>query len=95
MIDFEQELYNRFGQVKDFTLGMRIAKYFYELGSSEKPNNHLEPFDWDKFRAETARDVLAGMMGHERIRYDDSLHECQVKTAIEYADELIKQLKEE
>ena len=40
MIDFEQELYNRFGQVKDFTLGMRIAKYFYELGRSEKPNNH-------------------------------------------------------
>ena len=39
-LDFEQELYNRFGQVKDFTLGMRIAKYFYELGSSEKPNNH-------------------------------------------------------
>ena len=53
------------------------------------------PFDWDRFRAETARDVLAGMMGHERIRYDDSLHERQVKTAIEYADELIKQLKEE
>ena len=39
-LDFEQELYNRFGQVKDFTLGMRIAKYFYELGSSEKPNSH-------------------------------------------------------
>ncbi len=32
MIDFEQELYNHFGQVKDFTLWMRIAKYFYELG---------------------------------------------------------------
>ena len=31
-IDFEQELYKAFGQVKDFTLGMRIAKYFFELG---------------------------------------------------------------
>jgi len=31
-IDFEQELYNAFGQVKDFTLGMRIAKHFYEMG---------------------------------------------------------------
>ena len=30
--DFEQELYNAFGQVKDFTLGMRIAKYFYDMG---------------------------------------------------------------
>lgn len=31
-IDFEQELYKAFGQVKDFSLGMRIAKYFFELG---------------------------------------------------------------
>jgi uncharacterized protein YbaR (Trm112 family) len=31
-IDFEQELYKYFGQVKDFTLGMRIAKHFFELG---------------------------------------------------------------
>ena len=42
-IDFEQELYNRFGQIKDFTLGMRIGQYFYELGkqsgSSEIPND--------------------------------------------------------
>lgn len=36
-IDFEQELYKHFGQVKDFTLGMRIGKYFYELGKQEKP----------------------------------------------------------
>lgn len=31
-LDFEQELYKAFGQVKDFTLGMRIAKHFYEMG---------------------------------------------------------------
>ena len=31
-IDFEQELYKAFGQVKDFTLGMRIAKWFYDIG---------------------------------------------------------------
>ena len=31
-IDFEKELYKDFGQVKDFTLGMRIAKRFYEKG---------------------------------------------------------------
>ena len=34
-IDFEQELYKAFGQIKDFTLGMRIAKYFYELGRND------------------------------------------------------------
>lgn len=37
-IDFEQELYKAFGQVKDFTLGMRIAKWFYDMG-----RKHDEP----------------------------------------------------
>ena len=37
-IDFEQELYNYFGQVKDFTLCMRIAKRFYDMGkNSQEP----------------------------------------------------------
>lgn len=31
-LNFEQELYKAFGQVKDFTLGVRIARYFFELG---------------------------------------------------------------
>lgn len=31
-IDFEQALYDRFGQVNDFTLGMRIASYFFKKG---------------------------------------------------------------
>ena len=35
-LDFEQELYKAFGQVKDFTLGMRIAKHFYKLGLKAK-----------------------------------------------------------
>ena len=35
-LDFEQELYKAFGQVKDFTLGMRIAKHFFELGLNAK-----------------------------------------------------------
>ena len=30
-IDFEEELYRAFGQIADFTLGMRIARYFYNL----------------------------------------------------------------
>lgn len=32
-IDFEQELYKAFGQVKDFTLGMKIAKRFFKAGA--------------------------------------------------------------
>ena len=43
-IDFEQELYKAFGQVKDFTLGMRIAKWFYDMGknSQEPVSDDLE-----------------------------------------------------
>lgn len=35
-IDFEKELYKAFGQVKDFTLGMRIAKWFYDMGKKSR-----------------------------------------------------------
>lgn len=41
-IDFEKELYKAFGQVKDFTLGMRIAKWFYDMGKQ-----HQEPVSED------------------------------------------------
>ena len=41
-IDFEQELYKAFGQVKDFTLGMRIAKHFFELGLSVSNKSQKE-----------------------------------------------------
>ena len=43
-IDFEQELYKAFGQIKDFTLGMRIAKWFYDMGknSQEHANEIME-----------------------------------------------------
>lgn len=43
-IDFEQELYKAFGQIKDFTLGMRIAKWFYDMGknSQEPVSEELE-----------------------------------------------------
>ena len=37
-VDFEKELYKAFGQVKDFTLGVRIAKRFYDMGkNSQEP----------------------------------------------------------
>jgi len=40
-LDFEQELYKAFGQVKDFTLGMRIAKHFFELGLKTQKGEQL------------------------------------------------------
>ena len=34
-INFEQAVYDAFGQVKDFTLAVRIARYFYEKAEKE------------------------------------------------------------
>lgn len=50
--------------------------------------------DWRTFRREAAKDILAGMMAHQRITYGQN-YEILAKYAITYADELIKQLKEE
>ena len=35
-MDYEKVLYKHFGQVKDFTLGVSIAKYFYQMGTEQK-----------------------------------------------------------
>lgn len=55
-------------------------------------------FDWEIFRREAAKDILAGLMQH-RVLSDasDRLYipkEQVVSAAIGLADELIKQLKE-
>lgn len=34
-INFEQAVFGAFGQVKDFTLAMRIARYFYEQAEKD------------------------------------------------------------
>jgi len=53
--------------------------------------------DWDAFRRETAKDILAGFAGSV-MRDDDILEDKTVKdlvkTAVVWADELIKQIKE-
>ena len=41
-IDFEQELYKHFGLVKDFTLGMRIGQYFYNLCKEQMMKEAVE-----------------------------------------------------
>ena len=62
-INFEQELYKAFGQVKDFTLGMQIAKRFYEMGKQ-----HQEPVSED---LEEAIDTyLATYFGGEKEKQD-------------------------
>ena len=54
-----------------------------------------EIIDWQSFRREAAKEILAGMMSHEAVLYGGKHTGIQVHLAIEYADELIKQLNEE
>ncbi|WP_337659598.1 hypothetical protein [Butyricimonas virosa] len=51
--------------------------------------------DWEQRRYEIAKDVLTGIIAEESIPGCDPFHyiDKDVSRAIEYADELIKQLK--
>ena len=46
--------------------------------------------DWEKFRREAAKDILCALIIHCSLAREDG-----ARIAIEYADELIKQIKEE
>ena len=56
-------------------------------------------FDWSSFRREAAKDVLPAMINWRRTKESGAniliSKEDAVKLAIEYADELIRQLKQE
>ena len=54
-IDFEKELYKAFGHVKDFTLGMRIAKRFYDMGKNNQEHVSDELEEACEQLAENAR----------------------------------------
>ena len=61
--------------------------------SLPKPEKSVE---WDdSFRRDAAKDILAGMMAHPRVIYGESTAESLCRNAILFADELIKQLKED
>lgn len=51
--------------------------------------------DWEKFRAETAANMLACYVGSPYCRTDKEYRPRQVRICVEYTDELIKQLKGE
>ena len=76
-IDFEQELYNYFGQVKDFTLGMRIAKRFYDMGknSQEPVSEDLEEAakSYGKSIVQQACDELMKEYGGEYTPGEDNV----------------------
>ena len=67
-VDFEQELYKAFGQVKDFTLGMRIAKHFFELGIKARIDKELveEVYSHIDSIKDTADRMTSGNFMHNR-----------------------------
>ena len=73
-IDFEQELYKAFGQIKDFTLGVAIAKRFYDMG-----RKHNEPVSEE---LEEAVDCYKDMVTPEDV--DDYEHAYFYETYTEY-----------
>ena len=52
-------------------------------------------YDWQAFRRDAAKDILAHMVIDERTSYSIIPYETMVKNAIKLADELIKQLRNE
>lgn len=76
----------------------RITGVEKESCCDEKETIIQDNLDWQSFRAEAAKDILAGMMQH-KVLSDSSMtlfvpKEQVVSAAIGLADELIKQLKE-
>lgn len=49
-------------------------------------------FDWQSFRAKAAKDILCAIIENPNIGYYGYSDEAQIKSAIQYADELVKQL---
>ena len=54
-----------------------------------------EPFDWSTFRREAAKDFISGMLANVSPAADQWTTPEIVTAALDIADELIKQLKEE
>lgn len=51
-------------------------------------------WDWEKFRREAAKDILAGMVSNPKTIEYGITRDLKVSTALKYADELIAKLKE-
>ena len=51
-------------------------------------------FDWDSFRREVAKDIIAGMVGTFSIDTEEGIRR-HVRRALTYTNELIRQLKED
>ena len=68
-----------------------LCKPISEVGFLNPYEQYIEDcIDWAAFRREAAKDILCAMIHHQ-----NSTDPTEVSIAIDIADELIKQLKEE
>lgn len=67
-----------------------IDEALYEEGYNQAIRD-LDNCDWSAFRREVAKDILCEMVSGG---YSKGREEAQASLAVDYADELIKQLKE-
>lgn len=75
-----------------------IDEAIYEEGYNQAIKD-LDNFDWSAFRREAAKDILSNIAGQltnddTAATIDDFDPKFYAKVAIEWADELIKQLQE-
>ena len=106
-IDFEKELYKAFGQVKDFTLGMRIAKWFYDMGkNSQEPVSEKKcMFTGDNYTDEDRKVLCEGCEAERKYSkqsVDEAMAEIEEKAKAftkahkgESADEILSEMRGE
>ena len=72
------------------TEGGWVADFGDHIRHYTDPELDFEFADWEKFRREAAKDILSALCSFPPINYKED-----VRRAINIADELIKQLKED
>lgn len=74
---------------------------FYDVGTHDiyEPDEleFAAEFDWQSFRREAAKDLLCAIVAREAPQYSCGRRNIQLRAyeAVEWADELIKQLQED
>lgn len=90
IIDVEQ---NRDGSYYDSAADLVYQPRELQFQWEENPT----PVDWDAFRREAAKDILPTLIekASEIYEFESLVKDVWCKQAVEWADELIRQLKQE
>ena len=97
LTDFESTLFTTFSYAwqsylrgEEVNVVQWVKENSAELLEAARFQQEQLEIDWDAFRREAAKDILCAMIHHQ-----NSTDPSEISIAIDIADELIKQLKEE